>query len=197
MWLRWLCPSSTINILLSSCWLDLKVSEPRKWQQNKSFLSSVLTILPTTTCNCQSHRNETQELGAEMLGWILGAQPTATTQYPIVHQPRYFEDKDKDNNKEKNEDKDFLSVFLWQLLCAPGLNISTRARRNLPTNQPTNKPTNKPTPCWRYQPPSRAPLCYFSSVPPLPFVLLWRKHCFKHWLNWCRHNYFQRRINKE
>jgi len=52
------------------------------------------------------------ELGAEMLGWILGAQPTATTQYPIVHQPRYFEDKDKDNNKEKNEDKDFLSVFL-------------------------------------------------------------------------------------
>ena len=141
-----------------------------------------------------------------MLGWILGAQPTATTQYPIVHLPRYFEDKGKDNNKDnekdskkdKNGEKDFLiSVPVTTPLrpWSPHLNQGPAQPTNQQTNPPTNQPTNKPTPCWRYQPTSRAPLCYFSSVPSLPFVLLWRKHCFKHWLNWCHHNYFQKRIN--
>ena len=41
-----------------------------------------------------------------MLGWILGAQPTATTQYPIVHLPRYFEDKGKDKDKDNKAIKD-------------------------------------------------------------------------------------------
>ena len=72
-----------------------------------------------------------------MLGWILGAQPTATTQYPIVHLPRYFEDKDKD----KNEDKDFL---ISVPVITPLRPWSQHLNQGLaqPTNQPTNQQTN-------------------------------------------------------
>ena len=76
-----------------------------------------------------------------MLGWILGAQPTATTQYPIVHLPRYFEDKDKD----KNEDKDFLTSVPVTTPLRPWsqhLNQGPAQPTNPQTNQPTNQQTN-------------------------------------------------------
>ena len=84
-----------------------------------------------------------------MLGWILGAQPTATTQYPIVHLPRYFEDKDKDDNEDKNEDKDFLiSVPVTTPLrpWSPHLNQGPAQPTNQQTNQQTNPLLEVPTP---------------------------------------------------
>ena len=91
-----------------------------------------------------------------MLGWILGAQPTATTQYPIVHLPRYFEDKGKDNNKDTNKDskkdkngeKDFLiSVPVTTPLrpWSPHLNQGPAQPTNQPTNPQTNQQTNQQT----------------------------------------------------
>ena len=91
-----------------------------------------------------------------MLGWILGAQPTATTQYPIVHLPRYFEDKDKDDNKDNNKDskkdkngeKDFLiSVPVTTPLrpWSPHLNQGPAQQTNQPTNQQTNLLLEVPT----------------------------------------------------
>ena len=76
-----------------------------------------------------------------MLGWILGAQPTATTQYPIVHLPRYFEDK--------NEDRDFLiSVPVTTPLrpWSQHLNQGPAQPTNPPTNQQTNPLLEVPTP---------------------------------------------------
>merc|ERR1712062_402192 len=63
------------------------------------------------------------ELGAEMLGWILGAQPTATTQYPIVHLPS-------------------VPVTTPLRPWSPHLNQGPAQPTNPQTNQPTNQPTN-------------------------------------------------------
>jgi len=67
------------------------------------------------------------ELGAEMLGWILGAQPTATTQYPIVHLPS-------------------VPVTTPLRPWSPHLNQGPAQPTNQQTNQQTNPLLEVPTP---------------------------------------------------
>merc|ERR1711953_1182546 len=96
---------------------------PTALPRHLSVLRIDVTALTLPHLHYQHPPVKLLELGAEMLGWILGAQPTATTQYPIVHLP---------------------SVPLTTPLrpWSPHLNQGPAQPTNQQTNQPTNQQTN-------------------------------------------------------